>query len=321
MALEGGEDFEHCYNFEGAYSIPNAVIHSPALGLFSPIEVLSARFSAGLAAVGPGLAFFAVGAIWICAAGLSQMTDRTRLKVVLPAFAILVAILAGLQLWRPIAAERLLASAAIKETDGALEGAVKDVHQAMTIDQWLRLQSASFIRLGALYQKMHSPNRPEALFARGVALQSRGLVPEALFYYDRAAEGDDPQLRRVALIEKARLAGHYAGSLYKTGVIGGACHYWLVSIEAAPDKVNGFFGAGRAFRDMGDYSSAIKHFEPIFEKTSQPNLLADAESELGDCWYRLGHPAMAREYYMASRKWADTENFRALKSLTESYYK
>ena len=127
-------------------------------------------------------------------------------------------------------------------------------------------------------------------------------------------------MRRVALIEKASLAAHYAGSLYKTGVIGEACRYWLVSIEAAPDKINGFFGAGRAFRDMADYSSAIKYFEPVFKKTTQPCLLSDIENDLGDCWYRLGHLDVARKYYTASRKRHD-RNYRALKTLTESYYK
>ena len=47
-------------------------------------------------------------------------------------------------------------------------------------------------------------------FSRAVAFQSRGLIPEALFDYGRAAEGGDPQMRRVALIEKARLATRYA---------------------------------------------------------------------------------------------------------------
>ena len=154
-----------------------------------------------------------------------------------------------------------------------------------------------------------------------MSLQSRGLIPEALFEYSRAADGGNPQVRHVALVEKARLAAQYAGSLYKEGVIGEACRYWLMSVNADPDRINGFLGAGRAFRDMADYSSAIKYFEPVFKKTSQPNLLADTESELGDCWYRLGHPDMARKYYLASRKREDRANFRALKSLTESYYK
>src|SRR5206468_3259930 len=126
---------------------------------------------------------------------------------------------------------------------------------------------------------------------------------------------------RVALLEKARLASRYAATLYKQGGIGEACRYWLVSIEAAPDKLNGFFGAGRAFQNMADYSTAIKYFEPVFHKTSQPALIAGIEDDLGDCWYKLGHPDVARKYYMASRKTHDRANFRALKTLTESYYR
>jgi tetratricopeptide (TPR) repeat protein len=320
MALEGGEDFQHCYHLEVAYSIPNVAVRSPARGLFEPVEALAERFSAGIASLGSGWVCLCAGALWICAAGLYQMNDGRRLKLVLPAFAVLVAVLGALQLRRPIAAERLLASAEMKETRGAFEDAAKDVRRAMAIDEWQRLQPACFVHLGTLYQKMHSPDRPEIFFSRAVEFKSRGLIPEALFYYDRAAEGGDPQLRRVALIEKASLAAGYAASLYKTGVIGEACRYWLVSIEAAPDKISGFFGAGRAFRDMADYSSAIKYFQPVFKKTTQPCLLSDIENDLGDCWYRLGHPDEARKYYMASRKRHD-RNYRALKTLSESYYK
>jgi tetratricopeptide (TPR) repeat protein len=321
MALEGGEDFQHCYHLEVAYSIPNIVVRSPARGLFEPVEALTERFSAGVASLGSGWVCFCAGAIWICAAGLYQMNDWGRLKLVLPAFAVLVAVLGALQLWRPIAAERLLASAEMKETRGAFADAATDVRRAMAVDEWQRLQPACFVHLGTLYQKMQSPDRPEILFARAVLYQSRGLTQEALFYYGQAADGGNPQVRRVALLEKARLAARYAATLYKQGGIGDACRYWLLSIEAAPDKLNGFFGAGRAFHDMADYSAAIKYFEPVFYKTSQPCLLADIENDLGDCWYRLGHPDVARKYYMASRKMHDRKDFRALKTLTESYYR
>jgi tetratricopeptide (TPR) repeat protein len=319
--LDGAQDFQHCYHLEVAYSIPNAAIHSPARGLFLPVEALADRFSAGAASVGAGWIIFMIGAIWICAAGIHQTKDWASLKSVLPAFAVLTVLIGALQLWRPIAAERYLASSQISETRGAFTDAEKDVRRAMAIDEWQRLQPACLVQLGTLYQKMGSPNRPETFFSRAVSLQSRGLIPEALFEYSRAADGGNPQVRRVALVEKARLAAQYAGTLYKEGVIGEACRYWLKSIDADPDRINGFLGAGRAFRDMADYSSAIKYFEPIFKKTSQPNLLADIESELGDCWYRFGHPDMARKYYVASRKREDRANFRALKTLTESYYK
>jgi len=321
MALEGGEDFQHCYNLEVAYSIPNAVVMSPARGLFEPVDVLIERFWAGIASIGSGWICFCAGAIWICVAGLYQMNDWRRLKVALPVFGALIAVLGALQLWRPIAAERLLASAAKKETYGAFADAEKDVRRALAIDEWQRLQPACFIQLGNLYQKMLSPDRPEILFARALVYQSRGLDEEALFYYGQAADGGDPQVRHVALLEKARLASRYAATLYKEGGIGQACRYWLLSIEAAPDKLNGFFGAARAFSDMADYSTAIKYFELVFHKTSQRCLLADVQNNIGECWYKLGQPDVARKYYMASRKLHDRSDFRALKTLTESYYR
>ena len=321
MALEGGEDFQHCYHLEVAYSIPNIFVRSPARGLLAPVEALSGRFWAGTASLGSGWVCFCAGALWICAAGVSQMKEWTRLKIVLLGFAILVVLLGALQLWRPIAAERLLASAEMKETRGAFPDAAKDVRRAMAIDEWQRLRPASFVQLGNLYQKMNLPDRPEVLFARALVFQSRGLTEEALFYYGQAADEGDPELRRVALVEKAELASRYAATLYKQGRIGEASRYWLISMEAVPDRSNGFFGAGRASLDMADYSMAIKYFETVFHKTSQPCLLSDIENDLGDCWYRLGDPNLARKYYAASRKRHVRSNFRALKTLTESYYR
>jgi len=79
--------------------------------------------------------------------------------------------------------------------------------------------------------------------------------------------------------------------------------------------------AARAFSDMADYSTAIKYFELVFHKTSQRCLLADVQNNIGECWYKLGQPDVARKYYMASRKLHDRSDFRALKTLTESYYR
>jgi tetratricopeptide (TPR) repeat protein len=320
-AVDGGQDFQHCYHVEVVSTIPNAVVFSPARGLLAPVEAVADRFSAGVASVGGGWIIFMFGAVWICAAGAHQIKDWARLRFVLLAFAVLAVLAGALQLWRPIVAERYLASSQISETRGAFTDAEKDVRRAMAIDEWQCLRPASFVQLGALYKKMGLANRPETFFSRAVDLQARGLVPEALFEYGRAASGDDPQLRRVALTEKAKLASLYASSLYKKGVTGDACRYWRVSIEANPQVINGFFGAARAFHDMADYSVAIKYFEQIFTKTSQPCLIADIANDLGDCWYKLGHSDTARKYYMASRKWHDRVNFRALKTLTESYYR
>jgi hypothetical protein len=320
-AVDGGQDFQHCYHVEVVSTIPNAVVFSPARGLLAPVEALADRFSAGVASVGGGWMIFMFGAVWICAAGAHQINDWARLRFVLLAFAILAVLAGALQVWRPIVAERYLASSQISEARGALTDAEKDVRRAMAIDEWQCVRPATFVQLGTLYKKMGLPNRPETFFSRAVDLQARDLVPEALFEYGRAATGDDPKLRRVALTEKAKLASLYASTLYKKGVTGDACRYWRVSIEANPQAINGFFGAARAFHDMADYSVAIKYFEQIFTKTSQPCLIADIANDLGDCWYKLGHSDTARKYYMASRKWHDRVNFRALKTLTESYYR
>ncbi|MGB8342175.1 MAG: tetratricopeptide repeat protein [Chthoniobacterales bacterium] len=320
-ALIGGQDFEHCYRFEVAYTLPNAVISSPAKGLFEPVEGVSARFFAATSALGVGWSFFIAGAIWVCGAGLAQMENWRRLKIFLPVMIVVFALFGFLQIWRPIAAQRALAAAEIAAAHGDFVDAEKDVDHAMNLDAWYRLTQDAYVRLGQLYAAMGYHDRPEIYLAKAADLQARGLVPEALFAYTRAANTDDAPLKRVALEEKARLASHYAGALYGKGSIGEAAHYWDISIAADPRLVDGYFGAGRANYDVADYPAAIKYLEPLLNKTSQFNVLSDAASYLGDCYYRMGQVEKARKWYMASRDYDDRANFRALKTLTESYYK
>ena len=74
----------------------------------------------------------------------------------------------------------------------------------MTIDEWQRLQPACFVRLGTCTRKWTRRIGLNLLFPRRVFPVAR-FDPEALFYYGRAADGGDPHVRRVALVEKARL--------------------------------------------------------------------------------------------------------------------
>lgn len=320
-ALTGGQDYEHCYRFEVAYTIPNSTVVSPAKGLIEPVQGLGDRFSAASSTLGVGWPFFVFGAIWVCGAGLAQMNDWETLGLAVPALAVLFGLFGFLQLWRPLAAERALAAAQVAEAHGAFKEAEGDLQRAMQTDEWHRLDAQVLIRLGNLHKKMGLQNRPDVLLAEAAELNSRGLQPEALFQYSRAAATGDQQVRRIALLEKAAVAARYAGTLYRQGVIGDAFHYWQISIEAAPNLINAYYGAGRASYDVADYRRAIKYLDPVFEKTSQNSLLANTYNYLGDCYYRLGDLDDARSYYMASRKSDDRSNFRALKTLTESYYR
>jgi tetratricopeptide (TPR) repeat protein len=320
-ALIGGQDFEHCYRFEVAYTLPNAVFSSPAKGLFEPVEGVLARFYAATSALGVGWSFFVGGAIWVCGAGLAQMKSWLWLRVFVPLALAAFVLLAFFQSWRPIAAQSTFASAEVATADGDYAQAEKQIHRAMSLDAWYRLTPEAYVALGQLYIAMGYHGRPEIYLANAADLQARGLIPEALFAYTRAADANDPVLKQISLEEKSRLASQYAGTLYGQGSIGDAAHYWEISIAATPELLYGYFGAARAKYDMADYAESIRYWEPLFKKTSQANLLSDIASYLGDCYYRLGQIERARRWYMASRDYHDRANFRALKTLTESYYK
>ena len=54
MALEGGEDFQHCYHLEVAYSIPNVGRPFAGARTFRACRRLAERFWAGTASLGSG---------------------------------------------------------------------------------------------------------------------------------------------------------------------------------------------------------------------------------------------------------------------------
>ncbi|MEO8440590.1 MAG: hypothetical protein ABI540_10265 [Spartobacteria bacterium] len=320
-ALIGGQDFERCYRFSVAYTIPNAVIASPAKGLFEPVEGVTDRFYAGTSALGVGWSFFLAGSIWVCGAGLAQMNNLARLKFLAPVMLATSLVFGLLQVWRPIIALRSLAAGEVAEAHGEFAKAKENILHAMRIDEWYRLNAGAYLQLGQLYSRMGLRDRPESHLSEAASLQQRGLVPEALAQFDQAASLSNSPLKQIALEEKSRLASHYAGTLYRQGAIGEASHYWQISIAAEPEWISGYFGVGRAKYDVAAYPDAIKYFESLLTKTSQSNLLSDTANYLGDCYYRIGEVEQARKWYIASRAFDDRANFRALKSLTESYYK
>ena len=61
------EDFQRCYHFEVAYSIPNAVTRSPARGLFEPVERVDGSLFGWCSIARFGLGALRAGAIWVCA--------------------------------------------------------------------------------------------------------------------------------------------------------------------------------------------------------------------------------------------------------------
>jgi hypothetical protein len=66
---------------------------------------------------------------------------------------------------------------------------------------------------------------------------------------------------------------------------------------------------------------SIDYLRQAMARTKEATLTADLRSTLGDCYFKLGDVETARSYYLSSRAADDRKNFRALKSLTEDYYR
>jgi tetratricopeptide (TPR) repeat protein len=175
--------------------------------------------------------------------------------------------------------------------------------------------------MGQLAESIGETGRPEYHLYRAASLERENLIPEALFELSEVERDGDPACRLVARDEIAQVARDYGRALYKAGAISEANKQWAAAIAARPDLVASHYMAGQGMYDTADYSRAIGHFESVLSLTTQPVLRANALSGIGDSHYKLGDVELARLSYLASRKAYDVENYRALKSLTSSYFR
>jgi Flp pilus assembly protein TadD len=320
-AIEGGLDFDRCYSFEVTHSIPDAVRGAPAGELTGTIDGLLTRFVAGNSALSSGWYLYMASSLLCLVAGFSMGTDSGKLGwVVLPGALLSAAVIAAL-LWRPIEGEFQIAAGANAAANGRFDGALAHYRHAVAVDKWNRLQPDVYLNIGALYAARSQKDQPEFHLYRAVRFEEKADMPQALFELNQASATAKPDLALIVQKEVDRVAQKYGKELYARGNLGDAKKQFELSAAVHPNQIAAYYLAGACCYEMSDYSAAIDYFNKALLRTNQRTLRADIRSSLGDCYFKLGNVELARSYYLASRLADDRKNYRALKSLTESYYR
>jgi tetratricopeptide (TPR) repeat protein len=320
-ALDGGSDFQRCYTFEVVNTLPDSVEGVPAQGLTGVVDGLWMRFNSGWAAVSYGWYFFMFSLLLCFAAGFARFNFWVPLK---SSFLLAVTILVlsvGVQVWRPVYAEIQIAAGASAEAKGDLEAAIKHFRRAIAVDQWNRLQPSVYSRIGALYEVQGLHDKPEYHVYRAIRYSEDANIEQSLFEWRQALQGAKPALATVIAGEMNTLTGLYAAQLYGRGAIGEARTMLEIATSVLPRQLSGYYLGGMCCYQLADYYTAIGRYKEALLHTTEPSITADIRSCLGDCYFKLGDIETARRYYLASVAADNEHNFRALKSLTEAYYK
>jgi tetratricopeptide (TPR) repeat protein len=320
-AIDGGSDFERFYSFEVSNNIPHSVHGDPAGDLPLPVEGFSMRLVDGISALSSGWYFFMAGAIFCLIAALSRCRDWRELRVMAWLCPIAVVLAVGIQIWRPILAERAVATGVSAANRGQSGSALAHFREALALDQWNRLRPDLYERIGWIFQGTGQKDRPEYHLYRASQFEELREMIQAEDELDRAVANAGPELAEVVRREKSRVAEEYGKGLYSQGLLGEARKQLELAVAANPAPVAGYYLVGQCCYQASDYYAGIAYFTHGLSRTRQRTLIADLRTSIGDCYFKLGDVSTARSYYLASRAANDQWNYRALKSLTEDYYR
>jgi tetratricopeptide (TPR) repeat protein len=320
-AMEGGTDFDRFYSFEVSQSIPDAVRGAPAGDLNQTLDGLSDRINGGISALSSGWYFFMGGALLCFIAGLSRRPGRHEVAGVLcGVFLVGVPVLA-VQLWVPWQGEQQIARGVAAANRGDFGEAVSYFRRAIAKDKWNQLRPDVYEAIGAVFESTGQRDQPEYHLYRAAQYVAVMKVYQALFELDQAVPRAEQPLTDVIRKMKSDTAQTYGKDLYLHGQIGQARKQIEVAIAATPERVSGYYLAAVCCYESSDYALGIDYLNHALERTREATLTADLRSTLGDCYFKLGDVDTARSYYLSSRAADDRKNFRALKSLSEDYYR
>jgi len=198
---------------------------------------------------------------------------------------------------------------------GRPDEAVRNYLDAGGIDTYLGLNPDFRIHLGEAYDRLGRRDDPDARLYRADQLEREGRTPEAMFEFEKAIETGEGNSRRVGETGLADLEILFGLEQFERGNKEKSILLFQKAREVDPRQIQADYFTAKAYFDLGRYPEAIAANRRLLGSVRNPIVLANVHANLGDCYYRQGEFAAAKQYYSQSMKLDRFLNIRALKSL------
>ncbi|MGH7841989.1 MAG: hypothetical protein ACREQT_10770 [Candidatus Binataceae bacterium] len=310
---------QHAYAFDFSY-MPRNVANEPSLWARFRFDTVWDRMVTGWYFMGFGWnLMLAVGcAIFIPAVRLLEA--RIRLCAIL--FTALAGVgLLAFFLWAPLRGQQALVEGALAEARGSPEAALRLYARAAQLDGWLAMDLRLRQRIGGLESSSGHPSTPaarvfeaEALVAQSSAPGAIGELPKAIAIYEElAAENGD--LAAAAALRASDLEAAYGLNLFRDGAFGSAIEIWERMLAQDPGMWLAKYYLSRGYFVVGRYQEAASMSRQTLAESSDPRVVADLYSNLGDALIRLREYNDAHQAYFAAYQIDYVGDFRGLDAL------
>jgi tetratricopeptide (TPR) repeat protein len=292
----------------------------PSLSVQLSFDTVYDRMWAAFFYMGLGwyIALFGAICIFINGARLSTGCSALRPTMLLAFFG---AVLVGLALARPLAAESALYSAVRNEVEGRALEATKQYQAAMQLDDWYTLNPVIYARIGRVFSVLGDTSRPEYQIFRAEEIYSRnaqepaiGDITSAIDIYQRI-KCPECRLGTFARIRTTELLNLYGYHLFRTGAFGQAVQQWDQVLETEPDNWLAVYYLGLGYPAVRRYQDLATLSQRFIKKCADPLFIGILYNNLGDADTWLGRFGEAHWAYYNSYKADFKRNSRAVISL------
>jgi len=307
---------QDAYTFDFAY-MPRNVASEPSLWELFRFDTVWDRLVTGWYFMGFGWNVAVAVGFTIFVAAIRRLRWRSRRRAiaftVLAGFALIIFFL-----WGPVRGQSALIRGALAEAQGDPRKALQLYRCAAQRDGWLRTDLSLRQRIGGLELTMGRESLPDAQVFRAeqyVAQSSApgaiGQLPKAIAIYGTlAAAGDE-----AAGLRANDLKAAYGVNLFSDGAFGGAVEVWESILARDRSMWLAKYYLSRAYFVVGRYQEAAAMSREALADSSDPRVVADLYSNLGDALIRLSEYDDAHLAYFEAYQIDYLGDFRGLASL------
>ena len=272
------------------------------------------RFLAAYSFLGLGWYCFGIGSLLIAIYSIGRLPgERGMTALALGGIPIGVVIIL---LTPSLIGQHYFTKACIAQAQGAAERAIRYYRTAMWFDRWHAQDINIYAAIGDLERLSNlSKDSPEKHISKAREFKEATEYELAIFELARAADWGGA-VATAARRESARTRVEFGLALYRGGGIGAAVTQWQQALaEDSVQQLGVTFLIARGNYDLGRYQASLDVLKEVIRASADIPIRANAYSQAGDCYAKLGQDFDARRSYKLSLKDDTYTNFWGMSRL------